>query len=187
MLCDASFGRGITFTPTTYSSGGAAGIAGGPLAYRSPNKQVIVAIPGDARANPMFFEIAGPNRIVWGNTCALVRAGSPAANAAANAATRRVPRGGAAVNPSAPRPGCRKWPLWRLHGSVNAVAPAPEAVAKHLDKLGVVGRKPGVPCRRAIQDPPSKANVPNSTNLRIALRRRAWKTRVKAKSTLRRE
>ena len=60
MLCDASFGRGITFTPTTYSSGGAAGIAGGPLAYRSPNKQVIVAIPGDARANPMFFEIAGP-------------------------------------------------------------------------------------------------------------------------------
>ncbi len=56
MLCDMSFGRGITFTPTTFSSGGAAGIAGGPIAYRSRKKQVIVAIPGDSRANPMLFK-----------------------------------------------------------------------------------------------------------------------------------
>ena len=88
MLCDVSFGRGITFTPTTYSSGGAAGMAGGPVAYRSRNKQVIVAIPGDTRANPMPFQIAGPNRILSElNGCALVRVGAPAANAAANTAS----------------------------------------------------------------------------------------------------
>ena len=52
MLCDVSFGRGITFTPTTYSSGGAAGIAEGPVAYRSRNKQVIVAIPGRQPCEP---------------------------------------------------------------------------------------------------------------------------------------
>lgn len=86
LACDMSFGRGVTFTPTTFSSGGAAGIAGGAVAYRSRNKQVIAAIPADSRANPMFFEIAGPNRIVWGG-CALVRAGAPVANAAANATT----------------------------------------------------------------------------------------------------
>ena len=71
-LCDVSFGGGISFTPTTYSSGGVAGMAGGPIAYRSRDTRVIVAIPGDTRANPMAFEIAGPNRIVWGS-CALVR------------------------------------------------------------------------------------------------------------------
>jgi hypothetical protein len=85
--CDVSFGRGITFAPTTYSSGGVAGMAGGPVAYRSRNKQVIVAIPGDSRAVPMPFEVSGPNRIVWGGTCALVRVGAPAADAAANATT----------------------------------------------------------------------------------------------------
>src|SRR5512134_1462910 len=85
MLCDVSFGRGITFTPTTYSSGGVAGMAEGPIAYRSRNKKVIVAIPGDSRANPMPFTIAGPNRIVWADTCALVRVGTPAANASTNA------------------------------------------------------------------------------------------------------
>ncbi len=35
LTCDMSFGRGITFTPTTFSSGGAAGMVGGPVAYRS--------------------------------------------------------------------------------------------------------------------------------------------------------
>ena len=87
MRCDMSFGRGITFTPTTFSSGGAAGIAEGPIAYRSRKKQVIVAIPGDSRANPMPFTIEGPNRIVWADTCALVRVGASAAHTAANATT----------------------------------------------------------------------------------------------------
>jgi hypothetical protein len=91
LLCDASFGNGITFTPTTYSSGGAAGMAGGAVAYRSRHKQVIVAIPGDSRANPMPFEIAGPNRIVWGGQCALVRVGAPAAQTAANTTPRQRP------------------------------------------------------------------------------------------------
>jgi hypothetical protein len=88
LTCDMSFGRGITFTPTTFSSGGAAGMVGGPVAYRSRKKQVIVAIPGDSRANPMFFEIVGPDRIKSVNVgCPLVRVGAPAANAAANATT----------------------------------------------------------------------------------------------------
>ncbi|HZA96299.1 MAG TPA: hypothetical protein VE421_09180, partial [Burkholderiaceae bacterium] len=86
-LCDVSFGGGITFSPKTYSSDGAAGITEGPIAYRSRNKKVIVAIPGDSRANPMPFNIAGPNRIVWADTCALVRVGAPGASTAANATT----------------------------------------------------------------------------------------------------
>jgi hypothetical protein len=101
MICDMSFGRGMTFTPTTFSSGGAAGIAGGPVAYRSRNKQVIVAIPGDSRANPMPFTIAGPNRIVWADTCALVRIGAPAAHAAVNATTAPGPARAGVSSPSA--------------------------------------------------------------------------------------
>ncbi len=52
-----------------------------------------MAIPGDSRANPMIFDIAGPSRIVWGGTCALVRVGAPAANAAANARASAAPGG----------------------------------------------------------------------------------------------
>ena len=113
MLCDVSFGRGITFTPTTYSSGGVAGMAGGPIAYRSRNKQVIVAIPGDSRANPMPFEIVGPNRIVSElGGCALVRVGTPAANAAANAARPgRAHGGGQARRRRRQQARCRKWRL----------------------------------------------------------------------------
>ena len=106
--CDMSFGGGMTFTPTTFSSGGAAGISGGPVAYRSRKKQVIVAIPGDSRANPMFFEIVGPDRIMSVNAgCALVRVGAPAANAAMSAppardggATAMAPRAATAPAPS---------------------------------------------------------------------------------------
>ena len=88
LTCDMSFGRGVTFTPTTFSSGGAVGIVGGPVAYRSRKKQAIWAIPGDTRANPMLFDIVGPDRIVAVNVgCALVRVGAAAANAAANAMT----------------------------------------------------------------------------------------------------
>jgi tellurite resistance protein len=100
LACDVSFGHGISFTPTTYSSGGVAGMAGGPVSYRSPNKQFIVAIPADSRAAPMPFEIAGPNRIVWGGQCALVRAGSPAANPASRAPA--LARDGSALAPAAP-------------------------------------------------------------------------------------
>lgn len=41
LFCDVSFG-GIA---STYSSGRVAGLAGGPIAYRSRAKQVIVAMP----------------------------------------------------------------------------------------------------------------------------------------------
>lgn len=175
MLCDVSFGRGIAFTPTTYSSGGVAGMAGGPIAYRSQKKQVIVAIPGDSRADPMPFEIVGPNRIVWGGTCALVRVGAPAANAAANATTAPGNARTAAASPSAP-------PAAAAMPKVAAVAPSPlpstpsrpsPEVCRNtlLDKLGTVGSNQV----RAMSDVRFKeaaieGKVPNTGNLRIDLR-----------------
>ncbi len=164
LTCDMSFGGGITFTPTTFSSGGAAGIAGGPVAYRSRKKQVIVAIPGDSRANPMFFEIVGPDRIEAVNVgCALVRVGAPAANAAANSTTapgsvRTAAANLAAVAPSPPRS--------------TLARPSPEVCRNTLiDKLGVVG----VNQVRAMSDVRFKemaieGKVPNTNNLRIDLR-----------------
>ena len=175
MLCDVSFGRGITFTPTTYSSGGAAGIAEGPVAYRSRNKQVIVAIPADSRANPMAFAITGANRIVSElNGCALVRAGSPAANAAANAATAPSTARGSAVNPSAPpAPGMPQVAAVAPSPPPSTLSrPSPEVCSNMLlDKLGVVGVKQV----RAMSDvrfrePAIEGKVPNSNNLRLDLR-----------------
>jgi len=175
LACDMSFGRGVTFTPTTFSSGGAAGIAGGPVAYRSRKKQVIAAIPGDSRANPMFFEIVGPNRIVWGDTCALVRVGGPGADAAANPTTAPGNPRTAATNSSVP-------PAAGAMPQVAAVAPAPPRstlsrpspeVCRNtlLDKLGTVG----VNQVRAMSDARFKemnieGKVPNSDNLRLDLR-----------------
>jgi|GEM_PF-1570125 len=176
LTCDMSFGRGITFTPTTFSSGGAAGMVGGPVAYRSRKKGVIVAIPGDSRANPMFFEIVGPNRIESVNVgCALVRVGAPAANAAANATTAPGNARTAAGGPSMP-------PAAGALPQVAAVEPAPlrstlsrpsPEVCRNtlLDKLGVVG----VNQVRAMsdvrfKDMPIEGKVPNSNNLRIDLR-----------------
>jgi hypothetical protein len=175
LTCDMSFGRGVTFTPTTFSSGGAAGIAGGPVAYRSRKKQVIAAIPADSRANPMFFEIAGPNRVVWGGTCALVRVGAPDANAAANAATAPDNSRTAAASRSQP-------PAAGVMPQVAAVAPSPPPstlarpspeVCRNtlLDKLGAVGSNQV----RAMSDARFKemaieGKVPNTNHLRIDLR-----------------
>jgi hypothetical protein len=176
LTCDMSFGRGITFTPTTFSSGGAAGIVGGPVAYRSRKKGVIVAIPGDSRANPMFFEIVGPDRIKSVNVgCPLVRVGAPAANAAANAtAAPSNARTGFASSSAPPAAGGLP--------QVAAVAPEPPPstlarpspeVCRNtlLDKLGVVG----VNQVRAMSDVRFKeaaieGKVPNTNNLRIDLR-----------------
>ena len=173
-LCDVSFGRGITFTPTTYSSSGVAGMAGGPVAYRSRNKQFIVAIPADIRAAPMPFEIAGPNRIVWGD-CALVRAGANAAHAAANPTTVPGNARTAAANASLP-------PTAGAMPQVAAVAPTPPPstlarpspeVCRNtlIDKLGTVGSNQV----RAMSDVRFKemaieGKVPNTNNLRIDLR-----------------
>jgi hypothetical protein len=176
LACDVSFGSGITFTPTTFSSGGAAGMVGGPVAYRSRKKGVIVAIPGDSRANPMFFEIVGPDRIKSVNMdCALVRVGAPAANAASNAATAPGNARAGASSPSAP-------PAAGGPPQVAAVAPAPPPstlarpspeVCRNtlIDKLGVVG----VNQVRAMSDVRFKemaieGKVPNTNNLRIDLR-----------------
>ena len=174
-ICEVSFGSGITFAPTTYSSSGVAGMAGGPVAYRSRNKQVIVAIPGDSRANPMPFTIAGPNRIVWADTCALVRVGAPGANAAANAATAPGNARAAVSSPSAP-------PAAGTLPQVATVAPAPPRstlvrpspeVCRNtlLDQIGKVG----VNQVRAMSDvrfkePAIEGKVPNTNNLRIDLR-----------------
>ena len=174
MLCDVSFGRGITFTPTTYSSGGVAGMAGGPIAYRSRNKQVIVALPGDSRANPMPFEIVGPNRIVWGGNCALVRVGAPAADAANTTTAPGNTRTGAASRSAPPVAGA----MPQL--AAVAPSPAPSTLARPspevcrntlLDKLGTVGTNQV----RAMSDVRFKeaaieGKVPNSNNLRIDLR-----------------
>jgi len=176
LACDVSFGSGITFTPTTFSSGGAAGMVGGPVAYRSRKKGVIVAIPGDSRANPMFFEIVGPDRIKSVNMdCALVRVGAPAANAASNAATAPGNARAGASSPSAP-PAAGGLP------QVAAVAPAPPRSTlarpspevcrnRLLDKLGVVG----VNQVRAMSDARFRettieGKVPNTNNLRLDLR-----------------
>jgi len=176
LACDVSFGSGITFTPTTFSSGGAAGMVGGPVAYRSRKKGVIVAIPGDSRANPMFFEIVGPDRIKSVNMdCALVRVGAPVANAAANVATAPGnARTGAATSSTPPATGARP--------QVAAVAPAPPPSTlarpspevcrnRLLDKLGVVG----VNQVRAMSDVRFKeaaieGKEPNTGNLRLDLR-----------------
>ena len=176
LACDVSFGSGITFTPTTFSSGGAAGMVGGPVAYRSRKKGVIVAIPGDSRANPMFFEIVGPDRIKSVNVgCPLVRVGAPAANAASNAATAPGNARAGASSPSAP-PAAGGLP------QVAAVAPAPPRSTlerpspevcrnRLLDKLGVVG----VNQVRAMSDARFRevtieGKVPNTNNLRLDLR-----------------
>lgn len=159
LTCDMSFGRGITFTPTTFSSGGAAGIAGGPVAYRSRKNNVIAAIPADSRANPMFFEVVGPNRIVWGGNCALVRAGTPAASAAANTTTMPGNARLASASPTQAPPS-------------TLARPSPEVCRNTLlDQLGKVG----VNQVRAMSDVRFKeaaieGKVPNTGNLRIDLR-----------------
>lgn len=170
MICDASFGRGITFTPTTFSSGGAAGIAEGPVAYRSRNKQVIVAIPGDSRANPMPFKIEGPNRIVWADTCALVRVDAATPNAAASTAApgnarasagSQPPPQVAAVAPAPPRS--------------TLARPSPEVCRNTLvDQLGKVGiNQVRAMSDVRFKDMPIEGKVPNTNNLRIDLRNSA--------------
>lgn len=85
--CVSNFGNGVTFAPSTFSIRALDGSTlGGRIAYRSSGKQGIWVIP-DSILKIMAFEIAGPNRIVLGGSCALVRVGAPEANAAANAAT----------------------------------------------------------------------------------------------------
>ncbi len=177
LACDMSFGSGVTFTPTTFSSGGAAGMAGGPVAYRSGANKKIVAIPADKRANPMFFDVSNPNRIVNVNAgdCALVRVGTPGANAAANATTASDNARAGAANSTAPRAAGG-------HPQVAAVAPAPPPstlsrpspeVCRNtlLDQLGKVGTNQV----RAMSDVRFKeaaieGKVPNTNNLRIDLR-----------------
>lgn len=93
------FQGGITFAPSTFSIGGHF-LQNERVEYRSDGKQVIWAIPGGS--DSMAFEIAGPDRIVIGESCAFVRVGSPAANAAANATTAPGNARTGAANASVP-------------------------------------------------------------------------------------
>ena len=87
--CGLDWGRGITFTPSTFSWPGIPPLMqgrGGPVAYRSGRrgaKQIIVAITDYDFA--MAFEITSPNSILDDKGCVLTRVGAPAPNAAANA------------------------------------------------------------------------------------------------------
>jgi len=99
--CVATFGNGVTFAPTTYSSSALDGSRpGGSIEYRSGGKQVIYVLPSNLKA--MAFEIVGPDRILLDGSCALVRVGAPAANAAANATTAPGNARAVASGPSSP-------------------------------------------------------------------------------------
>jgi len=103
--CQVDWAGGITFTPSTFSwrKAGGRSVEGAPIAYRSGRrgaKEVTVAITDYDSA--MAFEIASPNSIVDGKGCVLVRAGAPAANAAAMATTAPSDARIAAASPSAP-------------------------------------------------------------------------------------
>lgn len=85
--CVYTFGKGVTFTPSTFSIRAFDGSTiGGRMAYRSAGKQGIWVLP-DSIFKTTVIEVTGPNRIVLGGTCALVRVGAPAANAAASPTT----------------------------------------------------------------------------------------------------
>ncbi len=84
-VCEAGSGRGIAFSPATYSIHGEK-----PVAYRAGllgGKPAIVAIPGDSAQDMMIFAIASPDRIVGEDGCVLVRVGAPAVNSKAKATT----------------------------------------------------------------------------------------------------
>ena len=97
------FGHGITFASSTYSIQALDGsVSRSSIDYRNTEKQIIVAIPGNMEME-LHFQIAGPNRILFRGSCALVRVGAPAANAAANTATAPGNARTGAANSSAPR------------------------------------------------------------------------------------
>ena len=175
MGCDLRFGNSITFASSTFSINQFLGpVFTSQVAYRSIQKQVIVAIPIPGNSDVMGYEIAGSNRIKWGN-CVLVRVGAPAANAAANAATA----------PGNARTGAANSSLPTAAGAMPQVAavapspppstlsrPSPEVCRNTLvDKLGTVGTNQV----RAMSDVRFKeaaieGKVPNTNHLRIDLR-----------------
>jgi hypothetical protein len=174
--CAASYRGDMSFTSSTYtySVRGSAGSAGGPIAYRAAlidGKPAIAAIPGDSRQVMMVFANSSPDRIMGEDGCTLVRVGSPAANAAANAPGN--PRT-AAASPSVP-------PAAGALPQVAAVAPSPPPTPSRpspevcrdtlIDQLGKVG----VNQVRAMSDVRFKeaaieGKVPNTNHLRIDLR-----------------
>jgi len=174
LLCAPMFGDGIAFAPSTYSIRALDGsVFGGSVDYRRTEEQIIVAITRNWKI--LFFEIAGPNRIAFAKSCALVRVGAPAAHAAANPTTAPGNARTVAANPSLP-------PAADATPQVAAVAPAPTPstlsrpspeVCRNtlIDKLGTVG----VNQVRAMSDLRFKeaaieGKVPNTDNLRIDLR-----------------
>jgi len=96
------FGHGITFASSSYSIQALDGsVSRSSIDYRSTEKQVVVAIPGNMEME-LLFQVAGPNRILFRGSCALVRVGAPAATAAANTGTAPGNARQGAANSSVP-------------------------------------------------------------------------------------
>ena len=176
LACDMSFGPGMTFTPTTFSGGGAAGIASGPVAYRSRKSKSLRRYPATAARTRCLFKIVRSDRIVsMIGDCVLVRGGAPAAHAAANAVTAPGHARTAATRSSVP-PAADAMPqvaaLAPAQPRSTLARPSPEVCRNTLlDKLGTVGTNQ----ERAMSDVRFKeaaieGKVPNSNNLRIDLR-----------------
>jgi len=193
IACAAGYSGGLSFTPSTYtySVPGSAGSAGGPIAYRAATidgKPAIAAIPGDSRQVMMVFASASPDRIVGADGCTLVRVGSAAANAAANAATEPGNARAGASGPSAP-------PAAGAMPQVAAVAPAPPPTPSRpppevcrntlLDKLGTVGvAQVRAMAKVRYTEPALEGKVPNTGNLRLDLRGSACGEDPRVKASL---
>jgi hypothetical protein len=145
--CEMLFGSGITeFAATTFSTSGLAGLAQGPIAYRSAGPHFIAAIP--AKGTKVWgFDVANPNRILAGDNCVLVRVDS-ATPAAQGGPSNLAP---APSTPSRPPPqACR-----------NTL----------LDKLGTVGvDEVRAMARVRYTEAAIEGKVPNTDNLRLDLR-----------------
>lgn len=142
--CEMLFGSGITeFAPTTFSTSGLAGLAQGPIAYRSAGPQRIAAIP--AKGTKVWgFDVTNPNRILAGDNCVLVRV---------DGATPAAQGGPSNLTPAQSRP-----PLEACRNTL-------------LDKLGTVGvDEVRAMAKVRYTEAAIEGKVPNTDNLRLDLR-----------------
>lgn len=177
--CEMLFGSGVTeFAPTTFSTSGLAGLAQGPIAYRSAGPQRIAAIP--AKSTKVWgFDVTNPNRILGGDNCVLVRI-EGAAPAAQGGPSNRAPAPSMAEAPH-PMPGA----TLALPPS-TASHPPPQACRNTLlDKLGMVGvDQVRAMARVRFTEAAIEGKVPNTNNLRLDLRGSACDEDPRVKASL---
>ena len=140
--CEMLFGSGVTeFAPTTFSTSGLAGLAQGPIAYRSAGPRLIAAIPAGS-TKVWGFDVSNPNRILAGDNCVLVRV---------DGATPAAQGGPPPSTPSRP--------------------PREVCVNTLLDKLGTVGvDQVRAMAQMRFTEAAIEGKVPNTGNLRLDLR-----------------